>query len=124
MASYIVDSCVFIDIFRGDSVIANSLLNNTIYVSDLVAMELYQGASSKKELQIIQYYLSSFQPLPITETISEATKLLMLQFSKSHGLQIPDAFVAASSLESGITLFTYNVRDFKFIPGINITATI
>lgn len=87
-------------------------------------MELYQGASSKKELQIIQHYLSSFQPLPITETISEATKLLMLQFSKSHGLQIPDAFVAASSLESGITLFTYNVRDFKFIPGINITATI
>lgn len=38
----------------------------------------------------------------------------------SHGLAIPDALIAATSLETGLRLFTYNVRDFKFIKGLNL----
>ena len=34
----------------------------------------------------------------------------------SHGLQIPDAIIAATSIVYQIPLYTYNLKDFNFIP--------
>jgi predicted nucleic acid-binding protein len=44
----------------------------------------------------------------------------MLVYSKSHGLAIPDAIIAATSLVCNINLFTLNVKDFTFIKGITL----
>jgi predicted nucleic acid-binding protein len=40
------------------------------------------------------------------------------QFKLSHGLQIPDAIIGATAVIYKLPLFTYNVRDFNFIPDI------
>jgi len=39
---------------------------------------------------------------------------------KSHGLQIPDALIAATAICHDMELLTYNVKDFKFIQGIKL----
>jgi len=48
-----------------------------------------------------------------------ATQLID-QFNLSHGLLIPDAIIAASAVVHQIELFTYNVKDFQFIPDIKL----
>jgi predicted nucleic acid-binding protein len=44
----------------------------------------------------------------------------MEAFSLSHGLQIPDALIAATALEHGLPLNTKNVRHFQMTPGLII----
>jgi len=41
-------------------------------------------------------------------------------FRLSHNLQIPDAIIAASAVTFKLPLFTYNLKDFKFIPNIRL----
>ncbi len=41
-------------------------------------------------------------------------------FKLSHNLTIPDAIIGAMSIVSDLPLFTYNKKDFKFMPGIEL----
>jgi predicted nucleic acid-binding protein len=45
---------------------------------------------------------------------------LIARYAKSHGLQIPDAIIAATALELSAPLLTFNTRDFKFIDGLSL----
>ena len=42
------------------------------------------------------------------------------KFKLSHGLQIPDAIIGASAVVHQIPLFTYNVKDFSFMPDLKL----
>jgi predicted nucleic acid-binding protein len=44
----------------------------------------------------------------------------MQRFYLSHGLLIPDALIAATALDYGITLYTKNVRHFRMISGLTV----
>ena len=44
----------------------------------------------------------------------------MVQYSLSHKLTIPDALIAATALTHNISLYTLNLKDFRFIQGLNI----
>ena len=52
--------------------------------------------------------------------ISKRAIQLVDQFNLSHGLLIPDAIIAATAVVHRIELFTYNVKDFQFIPDIKL----
>ncbi|MBI3360136.1 MAG: PIN domain-containing protein [Chloroflexi bacterium] len=45
----------------------------------------------------------------------------IVQYSKSHGLLIPDALIAATALDSSLVLLTSNDRHFTMLPGLNVT---
>ena len=40
-------------------------------------------------------------------------------YSLSHKLSIPDALIAATALIHNIDLYTLNLKDFRFIKGLN-----
>lgn len=44
----------------------------------------------------------------------------MLAYSKSHGLTIPDALIAATAIMQGLELATDNDRHFKMIPELTV----
>jgi hypothetical protein len=44
----------------------------------------------------------------------------MAQYSLSHKLTIPDAMIAATALTHNISLYTLNLKDFRFIQGLQI----
>ena len=46
--------------------------------------------------------------------------MLIEQFAKSHGLLIPDAIIAATAIIHEIPLYTENIKDFKFIPNLEL----
>lgn len=89
-------------------------------ISAITVMELYFGALNKRELNRIKNNLESLQIFHVDSDISEVAVDLREQYSKNFHLQIPDAIIAATSLVYEIELFTYNLKDFKFIKGIRL----
>ena len=44
----------------------------------------------------------------------------MVSFSLNHSLAIPDALIAATALHHDVALYTFNIKDFRFIPGLKL----
>lgn len=83
-------------------------------------MELYFGALNKREMTKIKKRIENLKVYEIDNEISSTALNLIERYSKSHGLHIPDALIAATSICKGIDLLTYNQKDFKFIKGISL----
>ncbi len=83
-------------------------------------MELLQGMGNKSELFMMQKRIQNFHIFEITESISKRTREYVKTYALSHKLQIPDAFIAATAVEYNLCLFTFNIKDFKYIPNINL----
>jgi len=61
-------------------------------------MELVQGARNKGELAKIEKFLKQFDLIAVDKKTSNKSIELMKTYSLSHGLLIPDAFIAASAI--------------------------
>lgn len=75
---------------------------------------------NKAELKMIKRHLSSIRIFHIDEAISIIASDLIEKYAKSHGLQIPDALIAATSLNHGLKLYTGNKKDFVFIEKLSL----
>lgn len=120
---YLCDSCILIDYLRGDDAthdILNADRKFGLGMSAVTMMELIVGAFNKREIQLIKKTFADFDILELNEAVSVRAKNLIEQYSKSHGLLIPDALIAATALEYDVPLFTANVSDFRFIPGLEL----
>ncbi|MFC2145766.1 type II toxin-antitoxin system VapC family toxin [Acidobacteriota bacterium] len=115
MEKILVDSCIFIDIFRGNTQLYQDLLKQKVLLSSIVHMELIQGARDKIELEKIDKFLKKFKVFPITQKISKKSMELIKTYSISHGLLIPDALIAATAIIKNFPLWTFNQKDFRFI---------
>ncbi|KAA8482421.1 hypothetical protein BDE36_3477 [Arcticibacter tournemirensis] len=91
-----------------------------IALSVITVMELYQGMGNKTELARMKRKIKYFDIVEIDIAISRLATELIEKFKLSHGLQIPDALIGATSVIHNIPLYTYNVKDFNFIPGIEL----
>lgn len=116
MEKILVDSCIFIDIFRGDQKLYKLVKSLNVVINPIVYMELLQGAKNKQEQIQINNFLNYFDYIPLNEAISSKSIELIKLYSNSHNLLIPDAMIAATSLLNGLPLFTFNLKDFRYIP--------
>ena len=121
----LIDSTILIDFSRGNKealeFLDHAMKNNEeMAISVISSMELIIGCRDKVDLQKIQKFLSEFEIVDISIPISRKAHQLIVQYSKSHGLVIPDAFIAGTALEEGLDLITSNVRHFGMISGITI----
>lgn len=93
---------------------------DSIYISVITSAELYFGAINKLELIKIRKNLDSIVNIPFNESISDKFEELMIDYSLSHKLSIPDAIIAATALHYDIELYTYNTKDFRYIEGLRL----
>lgn len=117
------DTNIFIYAFNGDTKTISALQSigyDNILLSSITVMELYQGMGNKKELQEMKRKIKYYDVIEVDVEISKLATQLIDQFNLSHGLLIPDAIIAASAVVHQIELFTYNVKDFQFIPDIRL----
>ena len=91
-----------------------------VLIPSISVMELYRGMENKKELREMERKLKQFNIIHYNDSVSEKAIELVLQFKLSHDLQIPDAIIGAMSVVYDLPLFTYNRKDFKYIPGIRM----
>ena len=83
-------------------------------------MELYFGALNKAELRSIKRHLALLSNLSLDIPISTRFVQLMESYSLSHNLNLPDALIAATALSHDVQLYTLNLKDFRFISGLNL----
>lgn len=102
------------------SVLAAQLVVGGIKISIVSSMELIQGSRNSSELNQIQQFLRQVSVIPINVPTSQTAKELMEQFFLSHGLVIPDALIAATTLENDLTLYSKNIRHYKVIPNLSV----
>ncbi len=117
------DTNVVIELFKGNKETIEIVENigiESIALSSVTVMELCYGALNKRELNKIKKNINSLNIVQINTDISELAIRLVEKFSKSHGLQIPDAIIAATTLSYEIELFTYNLKDFKYIDRLTL----
>lgn len=117
------DTCVIIDFISGHSQALNDLINNdvTLFVNSIIEMELLQGARDKNELQRIEKKLGAFRLLNMQQTIFDLATQFIREYRLSHSLSLPDAIIGATAIYYQIPLFTYNRKDFGFLPEIQLT---
>jgi len=119
---FLIDTNVFSEVFKGNVPVKQYVETLAACVDTTVYVECLQGQKSNAEKQRIKKYLATFPILHFTPEVSERTIALIDAYSNSHGLQLPDAQIAAVCLENDLTLVTYNVKDFQFIAGLTIAV--
>jgi predicted nucleic acid-binding protein len=115
------DTNIFIHAFNGRQSTIDKLLEiglDQVILSVISVMELYQGMGNKTELLQMKRKLKYYDVVEIDITTSKLATNLIENFKLSHGLQIPDAIIGATAVIHQIPLYTYNTKDFNFIPGI------
>lgn len=76
------------------------------------------GAHSKIEFAQLKKYIENFTIYNMNEEVSKIFHGIILNYSLSHKIQIPDAIIAATALAFGVDIYTENIKDFKFITGL------
>ena len=123
MTDYLLcDTCVIIDFMNGRSQVLNELIKTkkSLFINSIIEMELLQGARDKKELHIIESKLCAFRLLDMQQDILDLATQNIRCYRLSHNLALPDAIIAATATFYQISLFTYNLKDFRFLPDIQL----
>ncbi|OQX78330.1 MAG: hypothetical protein B6D61_05805 [Bacteroidetes bacterium 4484_249] len=117
------DTNIFIHWFRGDKQTINKLMDiglENIIISSIVRMELFLGCENKQELLALNKRINKYPIIYITEQITKQADKFIELYNLSHKLQIPDAFIGATAITYNLQLFTYNIKDFRFLPNIRL----
>jgi len=117
------DTDVIIEILKGNEKIIKTIESiglENIAISSITVMELYFGALNKKELDKIKKHLKALNIVHFDNDVSELAVSMIESYSKSHGLQIPDAIIAATTLLLEMKLLTLNLKDFRYIDGLKL----
>ena len=122
--SIVCDTDVLIEYLdRGNIDVAKKLLllgMENLLISSVTASELIVGAQDKDHFDRLIKFVSKIKILPITIEVSNTHFELVKQFSLSHRIQVQDALIAATVINSRYKLYTLNTSDFKFIPGLEL----
>lgn len=119
MQKYLIDTCILIDFLKKKKE-AFEFLTDEKYsccISLLNITELYSGVR-KDEEQMMEVFLEYFEILDLTKEISITAGYFFQKYSKSHGVGIIDALLAAISKEYAIPLVTRNVKHFPMLEDI------
>jgi predicted nucleic acid-binding protein len=117
----LLDTTVLIDLSRGNAAAADFVdeafnSGSPLFISVISAMELIAGCRNKAEVKKAEKLVADFALVHLSPVASVKAYALVLAHSKSHGLTIPDALIAATALAEGLELATDNDRHFKMIP--------
>ena len=118
----ILDSNILIDILKGRQEAIDKVqdLSSPLSISVITAMELVVGARNIQEVTKLEQFIDIFEVIHLDQTISDLALKLITEYSKSHALDIPDSLIAATTMINRAKLFTYNIKDFRFIPKLDL----
>ena len=121
----IFDTDVLIWAARGNLRAANTINAAAERELSIVSfMELVQGARSRLEVRQIQQSLRrlQFRILPLSESIGTTASALIEQHAMAHGIELADALIAATALETDLPLCTGNAKHFRPIRSLSRVA--
>ncbi len=123
MRAYI-DSDVLIWHLRGEQKARNLLLQ----LQGEKYWELYIGAMQRAEIVFFMkekeeketaLFLSRFKTQAVNQEIIDTAGMLYRKWNPGHGIDVNDAILAATVMETGGVIYTLNIKHFP-MPEINI----
>lgn len=122
MEKIVLDTNILIEILKGNEAVTRKLesLETDFCISSITTMELYYGALNKAELFQLKKFISLFEVIELSENISSISTELIFEYAKSHNLAIPDSLIAATAINYNLKLYTLNLKDFRFIDGLEL----
>jgi predicted nucleic acid-binding protein len=119
----LVDTDVLVDCLRGTPPAKAWLERASAEVPGIpgvVAMELLIGCRNRAEIEKLQNFLSAFSIVwPDAAEFAQAYELLA-EHRLTSGLGIPDCLIAAMSLIRKARLYTFNLKHFQVISGVDV----
>lgn len=116
----IIDTDIVIDFLRGDRQALShfKIESESICFSAITVAEIYSGIKGKKEETEVERLFSIFPVIAATNEIAREAGKLVKQYRPSHSVEIPDAFIAATSLVSNSELHTLNIKHYPMFKGL------
>ena len=111
MADILVDTDIFIDHLRGSAELKPG--RNRLHYSVVTRAELFAGNSAT---DLVTQVLAPFRELVVDRPVAERAGRVEREFQ----LRMPDALIAATALENGLTLTTRNRKDFDRVRGLRL----
>lgn len=91
-----------------------------VTISVITWLELLRGVHDKTQQSRILKRLNDVSVLMLNDAIGRRSMELMRHYHLSHGLQIPDGLIAATAMVTDLPLYTFNVKDYRFIKGLRL----
>jgi predicted nucleic acid-binding protein len=114
----LVDTNILIDYLRGrpDAIAWLEALEERPAISAISVLELYAGARSQRDERDVIALRERLTCLPADEAITERAGAILRHYRMSHGIDIPDAIIAATAERHGLRLATLNTKHFPMFP--------
>ena len=112
MARLLVDSDVLVDHLRGDRRFHAG--RDDIHVSAMSRAELFAGRSTDEGR--VRLLLGAMTEVPLDAAVTERAG----RIRRTSGARLPDALIAATAIEHGLTLVTRDQRGFESIRGLRV----
>ncbi len=119
----LIDTNIIIELLKGNQQIIERirlLSNEDLCISVVTYAELIFGARNKTEQLKLEHKLNELLVVDIDLQISKIFINLMKNYSLSHKLNIPDALIASTAIVTKSKVFTLNLKDFRYIPDIEL----
>jgi hypothetical protein len=79
---------------------------------------LYAGVKGDAEQATLERFISLFRVIPVDSEIAKTGGLYKRDFSKSHGVGLADAILAATAESENAELVTLNTKHYPMIRGL------
>lgn len=116
MKKILFDTDVLIELLRGNPIIEQQieeliLAKSHLCFTPISISEIYKGIRSNERIKTKET-LSVFDCINIDSEIGQKAGEWMKQYSKSHGLELPDAMIAAAATVHRFSLCTFNWKHY------------
>jgi len=83
-------------------------------------MELVMGCRDGEDLKQVERFLAAFTIVWPEVPEFVAAYHLLVAHRLSSDLNIPDCLIAATALSRGARLYTFNLKHFRVVPGLDV----
>ena len=113
----LIDTTVLVDFLRGHPHAVHYMRDLELkpFVSAMTVAELYGGVREGVERQNLDRVLTGYEHVPIDDMVAEKGGLFFRKFSRSHGVGLADALIAACADVVSARLVTHNRRHFPML---------
>lgn len=116
----LVDTDILIDVQRGHppALAWFASLKNLPAVPGFVVMELIQDARNTADIRSVKKLVAPFSVIWPRESDCARALVDFTTYHLSHGLGLLDALIAACAVGNTATLYTFNAKHYKMVPGL------
>jgi hypothetical protein len=116
----LLDTDVMVDFLRGHAAAVSFVKTHAdrILLSPITVAELYAGVKDDAEQTILDELIQTVRVGTITVELARSAGLHKRDYSRSHGVGLADAFLAATAESEGADLKTLNIKHFPMLKGL------